>query len=238
MQVQLSSFVLKRCFQPLSMEPCRFGAGCWRPLCPYGHSGRGRAARWAAVWTLLASQEENLEVIKVIPERFAEQNADVPVPPVVAVVEITPEEHISERTQIVDVPVPLDRPGDQACDVPADTVHRQGYCHRACCDTATGPSYSDFVEVCESPAGEVRRGSCGCACDHAHHAHQPGDQACRDPADLRHRQGGRLACCDAETGPSDSVCAEDRESPDQPGDQACRDTHSFNTSTWLSMSLW
>ena len=47
-------------------------------------------------------------MIKVIPaendsERVMEQNADVPVPPVVAVVEITPEEHISERAQIVDV---------------------------------------------------------------------------------------------------------------------------------------
>ena len=52
-----------------TLEPCRFGTGCWRPLCPYGHSGRSRAARWAALWTLLASQEaeDDLEVVKVIP---------------------------------------------------------------------------------------------------------------------------------------------------------------------------
>ena len=70
----------------------------------------------AALWSLLAKQEmeDDLEVVKVIPveagsERFVEQNADVPMPPIATVVEITPEEHISERTQIVDVPVPLDQ---------------------------------------------------------------------------------------------------------------------------------
>ena len=30
---------------------------CWRPLCPFRHSGR-RAGRWLAVWRLLASLEE------------------------------------------------------------------------------------------------------------------------------------------------------------------------------------
>ena len=93
------------------MEPCRFGTGCWRPLCPFGHSGRGRAARWTALWSLLAKQEAEDEVIL--------------------------EEHISERTQIVDIPVPLDRPGDKARRLPTDTIHRQGYCRHACCDTAT-----------------------------------------------------------------------------------------------------
>ena len=45
-----------------------------------------------ALWSLLAKQEveDDLEVVKVIPvdagsECFVEQNADVPVPPVVAV---------------------------------------------------------------------------------------------------------------------------------------------------------
>ena len=57
---------------------------CWRPLCPSRHSEARRAARWAAVWTLLAEQErqqiamKNLERIKVnlgerIPERIVEQ---------------------------------------------------------------------------------------------------------------------------------------------------------------------
>ena len=131
----------------VSMEPCRFDTGCWRPLCPYGHSGRGHAARWAALWSLFAKQEEDdLEVVKVIPAEDGSERF-VPVLPVAAVVEITPEEHISERTQIVDipvpqlleelqerilerveqivdVPVPLDRPADQACRIPADTEHR------------------------------------------------------------------------------------------------------------------
>ena len=108
-----------------------------------------------------------------------------PVPPVVAVVEITPEEHISERTQIVDVPVPLDQPGDQACRLPADAVHRQGYCRHACCDTATGSVT----------------------------AAQPSDQARRVTADTVHRQGCYRASCDAATGPLDTDVFEDCESP-------------------------
>ena len=92
----------------------------------------------------------------------------------------------------------VDQPGDQACFIPTDTVHRQGFCQYACGKAVTGPSYSDFVEDYGSPAGEVRRYSCGCACDHAN---QPGDQAGRVPADLLHRQGCRCACGNAATGP-------------------------------------
>ena len=51
---------------------------------------------------------------------------------------------------------------------------------------------------------------------------QPGDQACRDPADSIHRQDWRHACGDAATSPSDSDAVADRTSPAQPGDQACR----------------
>ena len=135
-------------------------------------------------------EEDDLEVVKVIPEkagleRFVAQDADVPVPPVVVEVEITPEEHISERTQIVDVPVILDRPGEQAFGIPADTVHRQGYCRHACCATATGS-----VTVA-----------------------QPSDQARRVSADTVHRQGCCRACCDTATGPSATDVFEDCESP-------------------------
>ena len=79
----------------VSIEPCRYDMGCWRPLCPYGHSGRSRAARWAALWSLLAEQEAQAE--------------DVPVPQIVEdAVTIIPKEHISERIieQVHDVPVP------------------------------------------------------------------------------------------------------------------------------------
>ena len=120
----------------ISMEPCRFDTGCWRPVCPYGHSGRGRAARWAALWSLLAKQEveDDLEVVKVIPveagsERFAEQNAGVPVPPVVVEVEIIPKEHISERKFVEDVPVP-----------PDSGAHLGTYCRTDCrCANASDP---------------------------------------------------------------------------------------------------
>ena len=198
----------------VSKEPCRIDTGCWRPLCPCGHSGRGGAARWAALWSLLAKQEveDYLEGHPSGRRLRALRGAECrrPMPPVVAVVEITPEEHISERTQIVDVPVPLDQPGDQACR-PAGAVHRQGYCRRACCDTATGS-----VTIAHTD-----------------------DQARRDSSDTVHRQGCCRAYCDTATGPSDSHCAKDGRSsagavhrqfcgrpfdqPDQPGDQARRD---------------
>ena len=40
-----------------SCEPCHFADNCWRPLCPYTHPGNGRCRKWAAVWGLLAEQE-------------------------------------------------------------------------------------------------------------------------------------------------------------------------------------
>ena len=40
-----------------SCEPCHFADNCWRPLCPYTHPGNGRCKKWAAVWCLLAEQE-------------------------------------------------------------------------------------------------------------------------------------------------------------------------------------
>ena len=33
---------------------------CWRPLCPYTHPGNGRSKKWAAVWHLLAEQDDAL----------------------------------------------------------------------------------------------------------------------------------------------------------------------------------
>ena len=40
-----------------SCESCHFADNCWRPLCPYTHPGNGRCKKWAAVWSLLAEQE-------------------------------------------------------------------------------------------------------------------------------------------------------------------------------------
>ena len=107
------------------MDSCRYGAACWRPLCLHVHAGR-RARRWAEVWLLLATQEEeDLEVIKVIPEEripkhivertIVEQNVDVPMPQVMKdtleTMEDTPKERISECTpeqffEAFDEPVP------------------------------------------------------------------------------------------------------------------------------------
>ena len=108
-----------------------------------------------------------------------------------------PQERISEKIgeQIDDDIVPVDQRGDQACRRHA----------------TTGPSYSEFVEDCGSPAGEVRR----CACDHAD---RPGDQAGRDSAVSTHRRGAAVSadqlgdqarrvsadCGDTVTGPSRS----------------------------------
>jgi len=80
-----------------------------------------------------------------------------------------------------------DRPGDQACQDPTDSIHR-----RPCGDATTGPLFSGCAEDGGSPADAVHRQRKR-ACDHA------GDQACRDSADSTHRQGRRRAGGDATT---------------------------------------
>ena len=101
--------------------------------------------------------------------------------------------------------MPVDQPGDQACRVFADAVHRQG-CRYACLVATTGPrpSINQVTKYAEDPT-VIRRQGCRHACGYAttgpsgsDGADQRGDQACRG---------------DAATGPSDSDCAEDRESP-------------------------
>ena len=54
---------------PLSMEPCRFNMACWHPLCPFRHSGPGRAARLAAV---RSSPADDLPVPQVVKENLEE----------------------------------------------------------------------------------------------------------------------------------------------------------------------
>ena len=49
--------------KPFVLEPCRFGAACWRPLCAYVHAVK-LARRWAEVWGPLAEQKERSEVVK------------------------------------------------------------------------------------------------------------------------------------------------------------------------------
>ena len=39
----------------VEMASCRFGSGCWRPLCPYPHRRHSRAKMWARVWGTLAT---------------------------------------------------------------------------------------------------------------------------------------------------------------------------------------
>ena len=114
----------------MTVDQIWFGTCCWRPLCPYGHSGRGRAARWAALWSLLAEQEAQFVDVPVpqiqeqilefaeispqrrIPECIVEHTRDVPVPQIreqfVEVVRNIPQERISERIAelTVDVPTP------------------------------------------------------------------------------------------------------------------------------------
>ena len=101
------------------MEPCRYDVECWRPLCPFRHSGRARAARWAAVWALLAQHEQSAETVKLTPqvqvqdrsaeriqERTLEETADVHVP--TEIVKLTTEEPTQNCAveRIVDKPVP------------------------------------------------------------------------------------------------------------------------------------
>ena len=57
------------------MEPCHFDMVC--PLCPYRHGGTGRAARWAAIWTFLADQEEHIVDVPV--SQTLDKLVDIPV---------------------------------------------------------------------------------------------------------------------------------------------------------------
>ena len=58
---------------------CRFDDDCWRPLCPYRHSGRGRAAMWARVWlTLAAAETERLASQESTWRQEPEGEAEVP----------------------------------------------------------------------------------------------------------------------------------------------------------------
>ena len=95
------------------MEPCRFDMGCWRPLCPYGHSGR-RAARWAALWRYL--EEEKASSRSTSRSVSEHCNDDLPVPQVMEELlekfENIPQERISELTQIT-VLVPFQEETDE-----------------------------------------------------------------------------------------------------------------------------
>ena len=91
----LSSLVCFSNALSAQMEPCRFDMGCWRPLCPYGHSWR-RAARWAALWSFLAMEED-----ANIHERIVEQTASVSVPQI--------NEEIVESVQTIPRVIPQER---------------------------------------------------------------------------------------------------------------------------------
>ena len=137
-----------------------------------------------------------LEAVEVTPKKYISERI-LPVPRLQeenaeviqrSVAGIIPQEHIVERTQIVDIiPMPqmfdefqecmsermheqvvdepvcqtVDQPGDQVCRVPTDCIRRQGCCRYACGDAATGPSNSDGVEDRGRPAGAVCRQSYG-----------------------------------------------------------------------------
>ena len=141
-----------------------------------------------------------------ISERICEQIVDATVSHsqpqilkevVVKAAKNVPQERFSEKIgeQIEDDVVPVDQRGDQACRGHATTAN--------------------FVEDGGSPAGAVRRDSCGRAFDQAD---QPGNQAGRDSAVSTHRRGaavpadqqgdqaGRVSadCGDTVTGPSRS----------------------------------
>ena len=101
------------------------------------------------------------------------------------------------HVRVVDEPVcqTVDQPGDQACRVPTDSVHRQSCCRDACGDAAKGPPDSDCIED-------------------SGNSDQLGDQACRVPTDSLHRQSYcRDSCGDAENGPLVSDCIEDSGNP-------------------------
>ena len=166
--------------------PCRRG-----PTCPYLRRRRCASAslvrqdqppdvslleRIARLEHVVAQLEDRVDGVQTVPHVLVEYFDCVDAEDLVTYPPLTPS----------------DQPGDQARRDPADPIQRPGG-RSACGDTTTGPSESDLVEDCGSPAGAA---------------------ACRVSADLLHRHGGcRSAGGVATTGLSDSDCAEDRESP-------------------------
>ena len=175
----------------LVMEPCRFDMGCWRPLCPFGHSGR-RAARWAALWSHLAMEEKD-------------QIVDVPEPQIMEDIlnEITPRKHIWERI----LPVPhLQEENVEVIQRSVEGIISQEYIsERTQVVDATMPQIMEELQerISERMHEQVVDAPVPVT------VHQPGDQACRVPAESIHRQSCRHACGNATTGPSDSDGFED-----------------------------
>ena len=66
-------------------------------------------------------------------------------------------------------PSTVAQPGDQARQDSTAAVHRRGRRY-VCSDAATDPRDTEKFEVCESPAGAVRRDNGDAARDHADHA--------------------------------------------------------------------
>ena len=173
------------------MEPCRYDMGCWRQELHERIVEQNVDVPVPQITVPVPIKEEIVEVDLPVPQiqeqimevaevirqgRTFEHTVGVPVPQileeiveVVKAVKIVPQERISARIcgQIVDMPVPLDQPGDQICRIPADTVHRQGCCRYACGVAATGPSDSDCAEDGGSPARAGHRQNFGRACGQA-----------------------------------------------------------------------
>ena len=80
--------------------------------------------------------------------RASSRRVEIPLP-------VAMQRQVPQLQTVAKTGFPVDQPGDQQD------------CRFACGDAANGPSYSDFVEDCESPAGVVCRQSCGGACVHA-----------------------------------------------------------------------
>ena len=103
----------------------------------------------------------------------------------------------------------VEQPGDQACFIPVDTVHRH-YIDKVIAVPIMVqrlvPQLQTVPKTGEVPADAAHRQICAAS-------DQPGDQACRDSADQVYQQGYRRACAHAATGPSVSDCGEGGGSP-------------------------
>ena len=71
---------------------------------------------WAAAFLRCLQDDGSAADLAEGPDRVSAASAALEV-------RLVHQKRISERTQIVDVPVPLGQPGDQACRVPTDLLH-------------------------------------------------------------------------------------------------------------------
>ena len=132
-----------------TVEPCRYGGGCWRPLCPYWHCGASRAAKWAAVWSVLAEFEAQAAPAP------SKQIVDEPVPQIVGQIVVPVPQRQEEIAEAIQ-PIPPERTSEPIVEqIVAESPGEAGSSWPRASGTASSAVSATTTTVAQS-AGETR----------------------------------------------------------------------------------